>query len=99
MSHKREQIIRTLAAGVTTDALAKIAERFPHLISEAERELQGKVEYVMLEKRPNIDQLSKEQLAEVVALVRSGWKVSAIKKLRELTKCGLKEAFDYVQSL
>jgi ribosomal protein L7/L12 len=99
MSHKREQILRAMAFGVSTENLEKIAEHFPHLIDEARREMEGEVEYVMVEKRPNLDQLDKEQRDSVVALVHGGRKIDAIKKARELTGCGLKEAYEFVNTL
>ena len=38
-------------------------------------------------------------LAEVSALLASGNKIAAIKRLRELTGLGLKEAKDYVEAM
>ncbi len=46
---KRETILRTLAKGVTTESLEAVANHFPHLIEEAEREMRHEVEYVMVE--------------------------------------------------
>jgi ribosomal protein L7/L12 len=48
---------------------------------------------------PRVANISDHTLREVQALVARGNKIEAIKRLRDLTGLGLKEAKDYVESL
>jgi hypothetical protein len=48
---RRDQLLRKLAEEVGLEDLIRICNSFPHLISEARRELLGEVEYKMIEKK------------------------------------------------
>jgi uncharacterized protein YqhQ len=48
----RIELLRDLAGGVSTEDIARVLRAFPHLISEAVRELNGEVEYKMLKTKP-----------------------------------------------
>ena len=49
--------------------------------------------------KPIIQQISSTEKEELEYLIRSGKKISAIKRFRELTNHGLKESKDYIESL
>ena len=49
--HTRLATLETLAKGVSDADLERIAKAFPHLLTEAVREVNHEVEYVMMLKR------------------------------------------------
>ena len=50
LERRRTSILATLALGITTGDLERIAKVFPNLLTEAVREANGEVEYQMVPK-------------------------------------------------